>query len=289
MFKKKSESYWLEFAGYQSYPSTEQLFQSCSSLVREYDLPESAEAVLNTLKLHSQTFFGVCWLKVSEIAKKASLSARTVQRVLKSLKDNGIISIHPQLHTKRGGSAPNVYVINSLVDIVDNVGSCVPHVVPQVMPNDVPLESVNPLPHKEETPVSPAHSNPYSSFNTSPNNSINNVIRIPDDLDTQGYDAELKMIPQEFKDIMNPYYSGNPEVIAKRWKTTLLACKRGAIDIQYVCWSTIKDAWVMTVKAYKARKIKNDTDHGLGGYYFSILSDLASADYIDYLRENVWK
>lgn len=305
MFKKKTESYWLQFSVYQTYQSQEQLFSAVSSLVSEYDLPESAVAVLNTLKLHAQTFYGVCWLKVAEIAKKARLSISTVHRVLKLLRDNGVISIFNKTNTKRGGKAPNVYVINNLVDntvdgSVDN--SIEPSYEPSDDSMDEPSDDISvgtpqALSQQAETPVSPAHSNsntsPYSSSNINPDRKIkdektNQRLVIPESFDNESYEQQLKDIPQEFINIFKPYYGNAPDIIVKRWRTAQKACKHGATSMEYVYWETIKDAWLVTVRAYKAGKVRDASDNGLGGYFYSTLCEMATNDYMDYLRENVW-
>ena len=78
-------------------------------------LTPAIKAVLNTLKLHAKRYFaGVCWLKREEIAKKAKVSLASVKRAIKALKEVGILTVHPHIHTKRGGQAHNVYVINPL-------------------------------------------------------------------------------------------------------------------------------------------------------------------------------
>ncbi|WP_425320489.1 helix-turn-helix domain-containing protein [Paenibacillus pasadenensis] len=74
------------------------------------------ESVLNTLQLNSRTYFGVCWLKVAEIAEQSNVSKRTVQRVLKEFNDEGLVTVHSQIDIKRGGKSANVYVINCMTD-----------------------------------------------------------------------------------------------------------------------------------------------------------------------------
>ncbi|WP_084463146.1 helix-turn-helix domain-containing protein [Paenibacillus forsythiae] len=72
------------------------------------------ESVLNTLQLNSRTYFGVCWLKLTEIAEQSNVSKSTVRRVLKEFNDEGLISVHSQIDTKRGGKSANVYVLNCM-------------------------------------------------------------------------------------------------------------------------------------------------------------------------------
>jgi predicted transcriptional regulator len=282
MINRKDNPYWTSFVGYKTFNDQQEMFNAVSSIERVYDLPDSVKAVLNTLKLHSQTIFGVCWLKVSEIAKKAQISVRTVHRVLKELSESKFISIFNQTNTKRGGKAPNVYVINP----VDNFTKDTSDDMLNVTSDDVSLESSDTLSQKVAQPISEVHSNLYSSShkNLKINKSTELRLRVPQDFSNQVYAMELKDIPQEFINIMKPYYS-EPEIIANRWRTAKQACKYGATDIKYVQWETIQDAWTVTVKAYKLGKVKDATDKGLGGYFYSVLAEKSMQDYVDYTYE----
>lgn len=297
MFRRKADAYWLQFSVYQTFDSQEKLFEAVSYIVREYDLGDSAESVLNTLKLHSQMFFGVCWLKVSEIAKKSSLSVRTVHRALNLLRDAGIISIIRQLNTKRGGKAPNVYVINAVenhetgtVETVDNFNDASSD-LSQGTSDGISLRSREPLSRPAEQALESVHNSSLSNSDMNFNRNLNNgktVITLPDDFGNQVYADLLKDIPQEFVDIFTPYYRSSPEIIVQRWRTAQKACKYGATSMEYVCYETIREAWLITVKAYKLGKVRDTSDHGLGGYFYRVLCELSLRDYMDYVREHVW-
>ena len=71
MFKFKSQNpYWTEFSTYQTFSSVDELNKAVKEFMSVYDLTDAIKAVLNTLKLHSKRFFGVCWLRKEKIAKK---------------------------------------------------------------------------------------------------------------------------------------------------------------------------------------------------------------------------
>lgn len=292
MIKPKQPAYWTEFATYQSFNNEQDLFSAVSAVEQMYDLSDSAKAVLNTLKLHSQHIYGVCWLKVAEIAKKASLSIRQVHRVLKELRDALIITTISKIHTTRGGKAPNVYVINPCgqpVDNSSNEAADTSEVISPVVLDGISYKTPEALPRKAETPVQPTHKNLDTDLDSNSNSNQEKdkrtSLRVPEDFDTQSYEVVLKDIPTEFINIMKPYYGHQPDVIIKRWQTTQKACTYGATSIEYVSWATIKDAWVTTVRAYKLNKVKDSTDHGLGGYYYAVLAEMAGAEYMEYVRE----
>lgn len=116
LFRKRTEKYWHDYRRYQTFNNEEELNQTISKIYEIYELTSSMESVLNTLQLNSRTYFGVCWLKVAEIAEQSNVSKRTVQRVLKEFNDEGLVTVHSQIDIKRGGKSANVYVINCMTD-----------------------------------------------------------------------------------------------------------------------------------------------------------------------------
>ena len=138
MFKFKPQNpYWTEFSSYQTFNSIDEMTDILDKFVSIYDLTPAAKAVLNTLKLYSKQFIGVCWLYQDQIASKAGVSLSTVKRVIKGLKETGLLTVHEQIHTKRGGQTHNVYVINPIfkgIDLAEN------------LPNELPS-----VPEKEST------------------------------------------------------------------------------------------------------------------------------------------
>lgn len=269
MFKFKPQNpYWSKFSSYQTFESVDEMNEVVNRFTSVYDLTSAAKAVLNTIKLHSKRFIGVCWLYREEIARKAGVSLSSVKRTLKDLKETGLLTIHHMNHTKRGGQTHSVYVINT-----DFMGSDLYSAEPANEPaNEPPLESQKP----EEKPVvsTVCDSEPvlHKNSNTSSNKRSNN-------LSIEKFDI-LKHIPNEFIDLMEPFYANNPEIILARWKTVCVAIKKSCISLSYTSWDTIDQAWKDVVKFYKRGRIKNTSDDGLGGYFYGVLCDYLMDDYL---------
>lgn len=262
MFKFKSANqYWLEFSSYQTFSSIEDMIEQINIFESIYDLTPSAKAVLNTIKLYSKRFIGVCWLKREEIARKAGVSLSTVKRTIKSLKDTGFLSVYEQIHTKRGGQTHNVYVINSIFEPAKEPA------------NEPPSEDFLDLPETVVARVSDDRHQTHKNSNTNSNTKTLNNLSI-------GKFDILKNVPNEFIDLMEPFYANNPELIHARWKTVCVAVKKSCINLSYTSWNTIGKAWNDVVKFYKRGKIKDSSDNGLGGYFYGVLCDYLLNDYL---------
>lgn len=273
MFKFKSaNAYWEKFSAYQSFVSVDEMNALVKRFMSVYDLPESAAAVLNTIKLHAKQFVGVCWLYREEIARKAGVSLSSVSRAIRALKEVGILTVHHLIHTKRGGQTHSVYVINN--EFAGDPG------IANEPANDTPLasEKVDEKPRRTRVRVdrTPTHKN--SDTNTYTKTKKDNSIKIEND-DTN----ILQSIPDEFVSIMKPYYD-DAKIIAARWKTACVAIKKSCVSLAYTSWETIGEAWASVVKLYKRNKIRNASDDGLGGYFYRVLCDYLMDDYL----RNVW-
>lgn len=255
--------YWEKFSVYQSFDSVEELNACLKQFHKLYTLTPAVKAVLNTLKLHSKkTYIGVCWLYREEIAKKAKVSLGSVKRAIKELKEIGILTVHENMHTERGGRTHNVYVINPMfktpIDPADETSS---------EGSQEPSETVvaqdsddRPQTHKN------SHTNSHKTLNT---------LKISIDK----FDI-LKNVPNEFIDLMEPFYANDPDLIHARWKTVCSAAKKSYISIGKINWGTIKDAWTNVIKFYKRGKIKNSTDDGIGAYFYGVLRDYFVDDWL---------
>lgn len=265
MFKFKTKNpYWTEFSSYQTFQSVEELNCAVKQFVSLYDLTDAIKAVLNTIKLHSKRYFGVCWLRKEKIAEKAGVSISTVDRAIKGLKESGFLTVKPFNHTKRGGRTHNVYILNPL----------------NIDPDDVPQEVANEVADKEQKEApkpcvttdsdecSSTHKNPHTNLNTSLNR-----------LSIKRND-ELKFVPHEFIDLMEPFYANDPEIIRDRWKTVCVAAKKSCISLSYASWDTIGQAWKDTVKMVKRGRVRKDSDDGVGGYFYGVLCDYLLNDYL---------
>lgn len=265
MFKFKSkEAYWQKFSSYQTFSSVGDMNQAVKRFISVYDLTDAIKAVVNTLKLHSKRFFGVCWLRKEQIAQKAGVSLSTVDRAIKGLKETKFLKVIPFNHTKRGGQTHNVYILNpefeGITDIPENVA------------NEVPSE-----PTKEpETPVVPTVSEPVDNSHKNAHTNSNKTLK-PNSITIDNASISslniLKHVPKEFVDIMKPYYANSPEVILARWKTTCVAVKKYCGDLGCDSWTVIQDAWKDVVRYYKRGRVRNCTDDGLGGYFYGVLGD----------------
>lgn len=251
---KPQQPYWTAFASYQSFDTVDEMIANIKQFEKSYSLTPAIKAVLNTLKLHAKRYFaGVCWLKREEIAKKAKVSLASVKRAIKELKEVGILSVHPHIHTKKGGKAHNVYVIEPIFS-------------PSNKPENEPSPEV--LPEPSETVVarvSDDSAQPYKNLNTNPDTK-------PLNISIDKFDI-LKNVPNEFIDLMEPFYANNPNLIHARWKTVLSAAKRSCNGVRNASIASIRDAWKETVKQYKRGKLKNSTDDGIGAYFYGVLCD----------------
>lgn len=254
MFKFKSQNpYWAEFSSYQSFQSVDEMIEQIKRFESTYELTPSVKAVLNTIKLHAKRFVGVCWLYREEIARKAKVSLSSVKRAIKALQESGILTIHPFTHTKRGGKTHNIYVINSIFEPSQD-----PSNEPSV---DVFEEPSKPCPEQDTDVCHETHKNSHKNSN----NSLNHLSISKTD--------ELKFVPSEFIDLMEPFYANNPEIILARWKTVCVAAKRSGLSSKTAKFDSIRQAWKDVVNFYKRGKIKNSTDDGIGGYFYSVLCD----------------
>lgn len=287
MFKFKSASaYWQSFSEYQSFTNVDEMNAVVKRFVSVYELTSAAESVLNTIKLHAKRFVGVCWLYREEIARKAGVSLSSVNRAIKALKETGILTVHHTIHTKRGGQTHSVYVINR-----DFVGADLTAEDTAFEPaNETPSESVKVDEKPRQSEVSASQPRVHKNFNTnSHKNSFkclkdqkhsktSNSIKI--DNNEPDVDDVLKSVPTEFITLMKPYYDGNPDVIAARWKTACVAIKKSCFSLANTSWETIGQAWRDVVRQYKRRKIRNSSDDGLGGYFYRVLCDYLLDEYL---------
>lgn len=255
---KSKTPYWAKFSVYQSFESVKAMNDSIKQFHKVYSVTPAVKAVLNTIKLHAKEFPGVCWLYRDKIAQKAKVSLSSVKRAIKELKEIGILTVHENMHTERGGQTHNVYVINDVIRPEEN---------PAIEP---PSEDV---PNRSETVVArvsddqhQSHKNPHTNSNKSLNH-----------LSIKG--SELKFVPDEFIDLMEPFYANNPEIIRDRWKTVCVAVKKNCDKFAYTSWETIGQAWKDTVKKLKRGRIRTATDDGIGGYFYGVLSDYLMDDY----------
>lgn len=252
--------YWEKFSVYQTFETVKEMNATVKHFLQIYTLTPATQAVLNTLKLHSKRYVGVCWLYREEIAKKAKVSLASVKRALKELKDIGILDIYPQIHTLKGGHTHNVYVINSSFEM--------PH-DPELEPAEEYIpDEVEPTAARVSTFDAETHKNPHKNSNKRTNN-----------LSIEKFDI-LKNIPNEFIDLMEPFYANNPDLIHARWRTVLSAVKKSCVSLKYTSFDTIGQAWTDVIKFYKRGKIKNSTDDGIGAYFYGVLCDYLLNDYL---------
>ena len=253
--------YWEKFSVYQSFDSAKELEACLKEFHKIYKLTPAVKAVLNTLKLHSKkTYFGVCWLYREEIAKKAKVSLGSVKRAIKELKEIGILTVHENMHTERGGRTHNVYVINPIfktpIDPTDETSS------------EEVEEASNPEPASDSAAEPQTHKNLHKNSHTQ-------TLKIS----IERSDI-LKHVPNEFIDLMEPFYANAPEIIHARWKTVLSAAKKSCCGLTYASFDTIGKAWKEVVKFYKRGKIKNASDDGIGGYFYGVLCDYLLNDWL---------
>lgn len=249
---KPQDPYWTNFSSYQSFDSVDEMIAQIKQFESMYILTPAIKAVLNTIKLHAKKIFiGVCWLKREEIAKKAKVSLASVKRAIKELKAAGIITVYPHIHTKRGGQAHNIYVINPLSK-------------PE---NEPPSDDIQEPSNSTAPTVSASEPETHKNSNTNSNKTLK--------------DISIKGIPTEFVKLMEPFYANNQDIIRARWKTVCVAVKNNCSKFAYTSWDTIGQAWKDSVRALKRGKLKDRTEDGLGGYFYGVLCD--------YLMDDFWR
>lgn len=263
---KLKEDYWKRFSSYQSFSTVEEMNEQVKRFVSTYDLTPSMKAVLNTIKLHAKRYFvGVCWMYREQIARKAKVSLSSVKRAIKALQEAGILTVHEQNHTKRGGQTHNVYVINPIFETPEE-----PANEPPSEQSSEPSETVGARVSDDQHQ---SHKNPHTNSNKTLKNTsirgeqIDRLLNI------------LKNVPKEFVDLMEPFYANNPELILARWKTVCVAVKKNCGKFAYTSWETIGQAWKDTVKKLKRGRIRTATDDGIGGYFYGTLCDYLMDDY----------
>lgn len=256
MLKQKPQSpYWTEFSSYQTFETVDEMIAQIKLFEATYILTPSMKAVLNTIKLHAKkTFIGVCWLYREEIAKKAKVSLASVKRAIKALKEAGILKVYPHIHTLRGGQTHNVYVINPIMEPASEPGN--------EPPVEAKEEPSNPDPARECDTLPNDYKNPHTNSNTKQENHLS--IKKVD---------ELKFIPNEFIDLLEPFYANQPGIIRDRWKTVCVAAKRSGLTMDILSWDSVGQAWKDVIRFYKRGKIKNSTDDGIGAYFYGVLCD----------------
>lgn len=267
MFKFKSQNpYWTEFSSYQTFQTVEELNVAVKRFIAFYDLTDAIKAVLNTIKLHAKRYFGVCWLRKEKIAQKAGVSLSTVDRAIKGLKETGFLTVIPFNHTKFGRRTHNIYILNPFQEVIEEVNSIESDNVPQEVANEVAQEDqkepLKPCPATDSDDRARTHKNPHTNSNTK---TLNHLSIKRDD--------ELKFVPSEFIDLMEPFYANNPEIIRERWKTVCVAAKRSGLSAKTASFDSIGQAWKDVVRFYKRGKIKKSTDDGIGGYFYGVLCD----------------
>lgn len=255
MFKRKSKvDYWQQFSSYQTFQTVEELNVAVKRFIAFYDLTDAIKAVLNTIKLHAKRYFGVCWLRKEKIAQKAGVSPSTVDRAIKGLKETGFLTVIPFNHTKFGRRTHNVYILNPFQEVAEEVAN-------EVAQEDQ-KEPSKPCPAIDHDDRAQAHKNPHTNSNTKTLNHLS-IKRVD----------ELKFVPSEFIDLMEPFYANNPEIIRDRWKTVCVAANRSGLSSKSASMDSIGQAWKDVVRFYKRGKIKNSTDDGIGGYFYGVLCD----------------
>lgn len=269
MFKfKSSQPYWTEFSSYQSFQTVDELNAAVKHFVSLYDLTDAIKAVLNTIKLHAKRYFGVCWLRKEQIAKKAKVSPSTVDRAIKGLKESGFLTVIPFNHTKFGRRTHNIYVLNSIFDDV-----------PQNVANEVAKEDGKDAEKPGVSTVCDSQAETHKNPHTNSNNSLKDL-SIKLDNNTMPESKVLKHVPNEFIDILEPFYGHSPKVIAKRWKTLCSAAKKSHLKIADLNWDSVGQAWTDVVKNLKRGKIRDASDEGIGGYFYGVLCDYLLNDWL---------
>lgn len=272
MIRLRSKTpYWEKFSSYQTFETVKEMNALVKRFNQMYTLTPAVKAVLNTLKLHSKTYVGVCWLYKEEIAKKAKVSISSVTRATKELKEIGILTIHENMHTKRGGQTHNVYVINPTFQGFEDEASD--------QPDELPQKEQKETPNADVPTVSASEPQTHKNLNKNSNTNLKDLsIKIDD---TSIAESEvLKHVPNEFIDLLEPFYGHSPKIIRDRWKTVCSAVKRNCVSMTYTSWDTIGEAWNGTVKALKRGKIKRATDDGIGAYFYGTLCDYLFNDFV---------
>lgn len=265
---KSPKQYWEKFSVYQSFQTAKELTDTIKRFLQLYSVTPSIKAVLNTLKLYSKrTFYGVSWLYIDEIAKKTKLSRSSVKRAIKELKAVGLLTVYENMHTEKGGKTHNVYVINPIFELSDE-------------PSNEPSVSGQEEPETPATPtVCESEVRPYKNPHTNSNKNLKDLSIKLDDISSMDETKYLKHVPNEFIDLLEPFYGHSPKIIRDRWKTVCSAVKRSCVEFKFTSFDTIGQAWKDVVTNLKRGKIKDATDDGIGGYFYGVLCDYLTNDF----------
>lgn len=266
--RKTKTQYWEKFSVYQTFQTADDLNATIKNFLRIYKVTPSIKAVLNTLKLYSKrTFFGVSWLYIDEIARKTKLSRSSVKRAIKELKEVGLLTVYENMHTEKGGKTHNVYVINPIFELSEE-------------PSNEPSEDGQEEAPKPVVPtVCESKDQSYKNPHTNSNKNLKDLSIEIDDFSI-AESKYLKHVPNEFIDLLEPFYGHSPKIIRDRWKTVRSAVKRSCLTMDYTSWDTIGQAWKDVVTHLKRGKIKKATDDGIGGYFYGVLCDYLTNDFV---------
>lgn len=268
---KSKTPYWHKFSVYQTFETVKEMNALVKRFNQLYTLTPAVKAVLNTLKLYSKTFVGVCWLYKEEIAKKAKVSISSVTRAIKELKEIGILTVYENMHTLRGGQTHNVYVINPSFEGFNDIS--------QDRANDSAPQEQKEASNADVPTVSASEAQSHKNLNKNPHTNLKDLSIKVDEFSIAD-SKYLKHVPNEFIDLLEPFYGHSPKIIRDRWRTVRSAVKRNCVSLDFTSWESIGEAWKSTVKALKRGKIKRATDDGIGAYFYGALCDYLFNDFI---------
>ncbi|MGE7828951.1 hypothetical protein [Paenibacillus sp. NPDC093718] len=286
--RKSANAYWNDFQQYQSFQTVSELEDTIRYIFDNFELTKSVKELLNTLKLHSKTFFGVSWLKRKEIADNSGISESAVDKAIKFLKDNGVIDVIPHNHTKRGGRAHNIYVINPVDKWFQSEASDDTNYDADYDAQPTQKEPSNPCPVRDFEDSISLHKNFNKNSNKNlntkeliDNDSIDNSETIYSSSDEKNKESDpLQYVAKWFVEIVGPYYTNSPDAVLQLWKSTCVAAKRSCDGIHNASHDKVRSVWKKVVNLYKRGKLKNNTDDGIRGYFHRSLQDELLNDYL---------
>ncbi|MEK4498003.1 helix-turn-helix domain-containing protein [Bacillus sp. FSL R12-0069] len=263
-----SSANYTQYKELQSFQTVDEMNETIRSFLYKHthELSESAINVLKYLARHSCKIPGVSFLKVATIATALGISARTVQRVLKTLENFEVLVRHKTIRKEgklRGGNGHNVYVLLKNYSVIPNVST----EMSQRRSSENPTES-NVSDTKTDKEAEFSESHPLEELK----NELNVKEMSPGEfkkIELEDLDETFtpENVPHQFRDAAAPFFK-SADKIYKLYHRVLIAYKRSKIDkpIEYVIDRAIQ-ALKETVFAQKSNKIKSTFE----GYFYRII------------------
>lgn len=248
---------------FQTFKSEEELTDHVDWFVRHNYVPKSALRVLRLIEWHAKGHLGACWLKVSTICEKLSLSDSTVRRATRKLVELGILEKVPVTREHTGGDGANIYVIKKQeTDFV----------------NDSADDRAEVTERQE-----PETQEKSTGEREKPKTKYVYLKRVIKNQNIKDYDISLEhldhtfvrdFVPQEFIETVKPFFDDAFE-IENLWKKVVICVKKFAGEFHHEEKEIVEaatKAFKQSILSMKERRIQKE----FGGYFYGVLAQKLS-------------